>query len=250
MADVDTATIPHGARTDAEAQIGALEALTAARNYNDWIVSLTLPYLGECPIEIGSGFGDHAEAWLGAGVQHVTVTDIAETMVRRLEERFANSMERVEVLHMDPGNPPDRSHSSLVAVNVLEHIEDDIGALRAAERLVRPGGYIIVFAPAHQFAMSSFDRSIGHVRRYSLGSMKGVFGSAGLEIEELRYINAPGLLAWIVGMKWLRLVPSDGIGLRAWDRIVVPVTRMVESHVRMPFGQSVLAVGRNRSYRS
>jgi SAM-dependent methyltransferase len=248
MADVESATMPYGLYARAELQVGVLEALSAARNYNDWIVSLTLPYLGEHPIEIGSGLGDHAEAWLNAGIHRVTVTDIDDTMVRRLKERFDGDLdERVEVLRMDPGNPPDRSHSSLVAVNVLEHIEDDVGALCAAERLVRPGGFIIVFAPAHQHAMSSFDRSIGHVRRYSLDSMRSVFDSAGLEIEVVRYINAPGLLAWIVGMKWLRLVPSDGIGLRTWDRLVVPLTRRVESHVRMPFGQSVLAVGRNPS---
>jgi SAM-dependent methyltransferase len=239
---------PAGEREDAvQLQLGVLEALGEARNYNDWIVSLTAPHLGDWPIEIGSGLGDHAHAWLEAGVPRITVTDIDESCVSRLDSRFGDDLQdRVEVLKLDLDSAPPRDHSSLVAVNVLEHIEDDVGALRAAERLLRDDGRVVVFAPAHGFAFSRFDTAIGHVRRYTLRTMRRTMTLAGLDVEELRYVNAPGLVAWIVGMKWLRLTPSSGLALRAWDRGMVPLSRRLESRVRMPFGQSVFAVGKVR----
>ena len=65
-----------------------------------------------------------------------------------------------------------------------------------------------------------------------------------LPIAVRHYVNAPGLAAWFVGMRLLRMTPHDGPTVRLWDRIVVPAARAVESRVRPPFGQSVFAVGR------
>jgi hypothetical protein len=52
----------------------------------------------------------------------------------------------------------------------------------------------------------------------------------------------PGLAAWIVGMRVLRMTPGDSAWLRLWDRTVVPVARLIETHVRAPFGKSLIAV--------
>jgi SAM-dependent methyltransferase len=228
-------------------QLTVLEALAGAHNYNAWIVSLTVPHLGAWPLEIGSGLGDHAEAWLAAGVERVTVSDHDQAMLTRLSNRFHGAWERrIDVVQLNPLDPPERSHTAVVAVNVLEHIEDDVGALRGARRLVRPGGKVVIFAPAHEWAMSAFDKNIGHVRRYTVGTLRHALRAGGWEPVDVRYINPSGLVAWLVGMKVLRLVPSDGAVLAAWDRIVVPISRRVEEHVRMPFGQSVFAVGRRQ----
>ena len=106
------------------------------------------------------------------------------------------------------------------------------------------GGEISVVVPAFGFAMSRFDREIGHHRRYTVTSLAAAFGSAGLEPVDVRYVNAPGLVAWTVGMRLLRRRPREGIVLQAWDRAVVPLTRAVEARFRPPFGQSVLGVAR------
>ena len=102
----------------------------------------------------------------------------------------------------------------------------------------------MIFVPAFPFAAGGFDRQIGHYRRYTLQSAAGAFEAAGIELESARYVNAPGLVAWCVGVRLLGLVPHDGQLLRAWDAIAIPVVRRVEAYWRPPFGQSVLAVGR------
>jgi hypothetical protein len=66
--------------------------------------------------------------------------------------------------------------------------------------------------------------------------------AAGLVVDDIRYVDLPGLAAWIVGMRLLRMTPEDSPLMRLWDRVVVPVARLIESHVRAPFGKSLIAV--------
>jgi len=122
-----------------------------------------------------------------------------------------------------------------------------VGALRAASGLVRPGGSVVMLVPAFPLAMSDLDRRVGHYRRYTTKTLRAVFGQAGLAVHRLHYVNAPGLPAWIVGMRLLRMTPGDGRLLRVWDRLVIPTARRAESRWTPPFGQSVFAVGRVRS---
>src|SRR5439155_12219017 len=142
----------------ADVQLRVLEALQQAENYNRWLAELTRPYLGDDPIEIGSGLGGNAALWLEAGVSHVTVSEVDPGSLERLQRRFAGDR-RVGVEQVDLADAPHAAHSACVALNVLEHIEDDVQALRGAARLVRPGGAVVMFVPAFPFAAGRFDRA-------------------------------------------------------------------------------------------
>jgi hypothetical protein len=103
---------------------------------------------------------------------------------------------------------------------------------------------VVLIVPAFGWAMSGFDRAIGHQRRYTRAGLSTVLGQAGLHVERCHYVNAPGLLAWYVGMKLLGGRPKEGPLLSVWDKVVVPVESRLERRIRMPFGQSVFAVAR------
>ena len=183
-----------------------LEALESARNYNAWIASLALPYLGDDPIEVGSGLGVYGSLWLEAGVPRLTVSDLDPGALGALRSRFAGDP-RVSVEPIDLSRAGEAEHSAVVALNVLEHVEDDVNGLRAAAQLVRAGGYAVIFVPAFQFALGRFDREIGHHRRYTIASLTETFRRADLALEHVRYVNAPGLLAWTVAVRILHLTP-------------------------------------------
>lgn len=232
---------------DSKAQSRSLESVASAVRYHDWLTSLARPWLGDHPVELGSGLGDYARRWLADGVPRITLIERDEDRLGVLRRTFG-SEPRVTVTDLDVVDPATfegtaAEHSAYVAFNVLEHIPDHVQALRAAHRLVRPGGRVLMFVPAFEFAMSDFDRTVGHVRRYTRRSLAQAYRDAGLEVERVQYVNAPGLLAWVAGMRLLRMTPGDGPLLRVWDNVVVPVARAVESRVRPPFGQSVFAVG-------
>jgi Methyltransferase domain len=200
-----------------------------------------LPHLGDDPIEIGSGLGDQASVWLENGVPRITLSDLEQRSVEALAERFAGD-DRVSTRRLDLANCEPGAFSSAVAINVLEHIEDDTSALRATRSLVSVGGKVIVFVPAFPLAMSRFDREIGHHRRYTTRAVTERLVAAGLQPLVVQYVNAPGLIAWILMMRLLRRRPSAGPVVRAWDRRVVPIARRLERRRTAPFGQSVLAV--------
>ena len=238
MADLET--LP---KTEDELQSMTLqEVATAAAKYHEWLTDLAWPHLGDHPVEFGSGFGDYAQRWLDLGLPAMTVGDLEPNRLDFLRDRFGADP-RVEVLPLDVFQPPTRQHSSLVSFNVLEHIADHVGALSAAHTLLRPGGAVITFVPAFQFALGEFDRRVGHLRRYTKATLKQTYQEAGLVVDQIHYVNAPGLLAWWMAVRVLRMTPGDSPLLRVWDKVVVPAARRLEEWRRPPFAQSVFAVG-------
>jgi SAM-dependent methyltransferase len=227
---------------DTNLQSEVLEDLSDAVNYQRWLADLTRPYLGDDPIELGGGIGDYAAAWLTT-VPRITVTEADESRFKVLAERFVDD-ERVTVRPLVLPAVERAEHSAAVALNVLEHLDDDVAALRSVAGLVRPGGAIVLIVPAFPFAMSRFDRSIGHFRRYTVRSLRAALEGGGLRVEQIRYINPIGLVNWYLACRLLRMTPRNGVLLRGYDRLVVPVARRLERRWRPPFGQSVFAVAR------
>jgi hypothetical protein len=227
---------------DSALQSAVLEGLSDARHYRRWLADLARPHLGAHPIEVGSGIGDYATEWLPQ-VQRFTATEADENRLVMLKERFAGDP-KVEVRAMMLPHDEQGAHTAAVGLNVMEHVEDDVAGFRSLANLVQPGGAVVVVVPAFPSAMSRFDRSIGHFRRYTVRSAREAMQGAGLRVEHVRYVNPLGLLNWYVAVKLLGLVPKNGALLRAYDRLAVPPSRWLETHIRPAFGQSVFAVGR------
>lgn len=223
-------------------QTEVLEDLRGARHYRRWLVRLVSPYLGNDPIEIGSGIGDYAEE-LAVGRASFTASEADPGRLAVLRQRFADHPV-VRVRELSLPTRETAAHSGLVMLNVLEHIEADVDALRSAAGLVRPGGAVVVFVPAFNGAMSRFDRLIGHYRRYTRRSLGAALRGAGLRVERLHYVNSVGLVSWFLLMRCARMIPRDGAPLRFYDATVIRSVAWLERWVRPPFGQSVFAVAR------
>jgi SAM-dependent methyltransferase len=216
-----------------------LDNLDDAHNYADWIVALMAPYLAGRILEVGAGHGTFTG--LLAEFGPVTATELSDRAVSVLGDRYAHS-ERVTVRHA--GALGNATFDTALMVNVLEHIEDDVAALRSLRGRLCDGGHVVVFSPAFNALYSSFDADIGHYRRYTRTSLRRVIRDADLELVELRYVNAPGALAWYVVATRLGQRPTEGWLTRLYDRAAVPVVRRMEGRFQPPFGQSLLAVGR------
>lgn len=221
-------------------QSEVLEDLRSAVNHLGWVVSLTEPWLGDDPLEVGSGLGDAAARWAATG-RPVTASEADPGRLAQLRRRFKDHG-TVQVRELAVPIRESGTYSAVVALNVLEHIEDDVAALQDFARLLRPGGRIVLVVPAFTRLMSRFDREIGHFRRYRVGPLTATLRAAGLRPVRVRYFNLLGFFGWLVFVKALRGAPREGLPLKIYDKLIVPVLRRVEARVRVPFGQSVLAV--------
>ena len=104
---------------------------------------------------------------------------------------------RVEHLEESDTSQLANRFDTVVCVNVLEHIEDDVRALRVLRDVVAgTGGQVLIWVPAVQAIYGPHDAALGHHRRYSKASLTKAFDSAGLELVAIGSSNPIGLLSW------------------------------------------------------
>lgn len=222
-----------------------LAELAAARNYNEWLFRRGARHLGTRVLDVGAGIGTFTEL-AAAQAKEVTALEPDAAFAEYLERRFAGRP-GVEVLQADVAQLDIASRAgtfdSIICFNVLEHVDDDARALRGFRELLAPGGRLLLLVPAHSWLSSPFDRAVGHERRYTAGPLRGLLESAGLAVDELRYVNPVGAIGWLVSMRLRRRRELPVGQLRLFDRLV-PLLRPLDL-LRLPFGQSVWAVARN-----
>ena len=213
--------------------------------YRRYQHELIAPHCGRSILEVGAGLGEFAEQF--DDLDRLVVTDVDPAAIAVMARRFAGRPE-VEVRRLELGKPPDLDQpvASVVAINVLEHIDDDIGALRSLATAVEVGGSLILWVPGYQQLYGEFDRRVGHVRRYTPSSLARVVRRAGLDVELVRPVNLLGGVAWWLTVRRSRISSPNPRMVAVYDRCVVPVTKALERLVRVPFGQSVLCVARKR----
>jgi SAM-dependent methyltransferase len=215
-----------------------LETMRDAVRYQRWIVDSFGPGLGGHVLEVGAGTGNITRL-LPERAASVTAVEPDPDGVRELERL---DLAGVEVVHApiatyEPRGPFDCA----VAVNVLEHIEDDIGALARIRSWLVPGGWVFLFVPAHPFLYGSLDVKAHHVRRYRPGTLRRALASAGFRGGWIKHMNALGAIGWLVAGRVLRVGHVSRTTVHLTENVVVPVGRTVERWMEPPFGQSLVA---------
>ena len=221
-----------------------LEALADMPNYHGWIMEIFAPFIRGQVIEYGAGVGTISERIL-PNAAHLTLIEPSSNLTAELRERFGDEP-RVEIigesLESHVARIDAETVDTLVLVNVLEHIEDDRGALRHMMKALRPGGHLLIFVPALQFLMSKFDRSVGHFRRYHKPDLMMKVEEAGGAIRLCRYFDLLGVVPWFIFNTVLRSTSFNPTLVGLNDRIAVPLTRGIERLASAPFGKNLILV--------
>ena len=137
-------------------------------------------------LEIGCGTGHNLAMLQQFGEVDAIEIDPAAAAIasKRLDKPVSNAP-----LPTLPGI--ERGAYDMIAVlDVVEHIDDDVAALRAMKDCLKPGGKILIAVPAHQWMWSAHDVVNHHHRRYSKASLKKAIEAAGLETRKFGYFNS------------------------------------------------------------
>ncbi|MDQ8181759.1 class I SAM-dependent methyltransferase [Pelagicoccus sp. SDUM812005] len=222
-----------------------LEAMEVAENYPKWIVEEFSPYLKGDIADVGAGCGNFSRYLLRANIDSIHAFEPSSKMHGLLERRFENEarLESVNAYVVDVADRYSERFDAVVYNNVMEHVENDTAELEAVYRMLKPGGCVLIYVPALQWLYSDFDRSLGHFRRYDKASGSELLLGTGFTVERIKYADVLGVLPWFLMMKIMgKKLTKGSVGL--YDRLGVPVTRMLEKVVPMPIGKNLVLVGR------
>jgi SAM-dependent methyltransferase len=215
---------------------------------NEWTYKKIKPYLGNTILEFGSGMGTISRYLVRYG-RKVFLTDINTDYVEYLKDRFIGNPEvyvyckDIEKDEMVFGNV---KFDTIIAINLLEHIEDDEKVMKNACSLLSSGGKFIIIVPAHKFLMSEFDRLIGHQRRYEKDDLKNKLERAGFKISHMEFMNSFSAIGWFFQFKILHKRAMMKSSLIFADKIVIPVVKLVEKRIHFPFGLSLFVTAEPR----
>jgi SAM-dependent methyltransferase len=221
---------------------------TAAPRYRKWQIDSVRPYCGRTVLEVGPGMGHFAAELDALGLDRLVLGDTEPYALRQLRERYADRRD-VDVVELTlPGAVRIAPVETIVAMNVLEHIPDDVGALRDLATALAPGGHLVLWVPGYPALYGDFDRKVGHVRRYTPATLRAAVRAAGLEPYVCRPVNLLGGVGWWLAVRRGRVGYPKPWLVWLFDRVGIPATRLLERMVRPPFGQTIFCVaGQPRS---
>lgn len=214
-----------------------LEVMREAVNYNRYLQSLVERHAAGAKrvIDFGAGSGTFAIPCAAAGFA-LTAVEPDEQLRALLAAAGVDAVADVAAL-------ANEAFHYAYTLNVLEHIEDDVEALRALRAKLVPHGRLFVYVPAFPVLYTSMDARVRHVRRYTAATLRGSLEAAGFEVLELRYADSLGFAATL-----LFKAIDNGRGdvnrslLRLYDRLAFPVSRALDALTHRWFGKNLLAL--------
>lgn len=145
------------------------------------------------------------------------------------------------------------SFGTVTALDVVEHMSDDLGILQEMYRVLRPGGLLLLTVPAYQFLWSKHDVLNHHQRRYRRRGMRSLVTRAGFEIEKLSYYNTLLFPAAVARKSLMRFNDKEGSASHL-DEVAGPVNALLRRILiaerplvqrwDFPFGASLICAAR------
>ena len=223
-----------------------LELFERAENWKAYYQNLIKAYLGQEVLEVGAGIGATTRMLCSQKQTRWLCLEPDPAMGDRLKSLITNhelpSNSQVKV-GLVADLQPEEMFDTIMYIDVLEHIENDQEELKTSCSHLKPGGFLVVLSPAHQSLYTPFDEAIGHHRRYNKQTLSAVIPES-LERIELKYLDSVGAIASLGNRFVLKSNIPSARQLAVWDKLMIPLSRVVDPLLGYRAGKSVLGVWR------
>jgi SAM-dependent methyltransferase len=224
-----------------------LETFSGAPAINRWLYEKINDGVNGRILEIGSGIGNISDFLLN-DFSNVTLSDLRPEYCRILEKKFSGHPHLDGIYSLDLSLPDFKvkyahlieKFDTVIALNVIEHIADDLEAINNAKALLREGGRLVILVPALPVLYNSLDRELGHYRRYKKTELVKLFETAGLKNSRYRYFNAAAIMGWWVSGNLLQEKIISPSKLKTYN-LLVPLFRILDTVVSPFFGISLIS---------
>ena len=210
-----------------------LARLNRAPRFTKWMADTIRPYVGNRVLEIGAGIGNLTTNLVPRTEYHAS--DINPQYLDRLET-LKQTRPYLQVHYTDASAAesfPAEQFDTIVCLNVVEHIENDVLALGNIRKSLDKNGRAIVLVPNGPQLFGSLDTVLGHFRRYTQVQLVKACEAAGFTVEKVLKFNRIGTPGW-----WWngRILKKRTFGL--WQikflNLLVPVVRPIDRFLPFP----------------
>jgi SAM-dependent methyltransferase len=200
------------------------------------------PFCGRRVLEIGSGTGNLTRQLIPR--DRYVASDINPLYLSTLRGLTADrpylDVTLTDVTRGDSFPRVEGGFDTVVCLNVVEHVDDDLGALANIRSVLAPGGRAIVLVPQGPEIFGTLDEVLGHKRRYTRATLEKLAGDAGFAVERVVEFNRVGRPAWWLNGKLLGR-RTFGLFQVMTLNLLTPVFRLVDR--ALPFDAlSLIAV--------
>lgn len=218
-----------------------LEAMVEAKNYNDYLVDKIVAQLGEGKkkiLDFGAGTGTYADLLLAQNIK-VECLEPDHTLATKITEKGFRTYQSTRDIRSN-------SFDMVYALNVLEHIENEDETIKELQRILKPGGKILIYVPAFQMLFSPMDHLVGHYRRYRKADLVKLANNNKLSVVNMGYCDPLGFFMTViykmVGNKSGKLSPRS---VRFYDSTIFRLSRLIEPSFRNLLGKNLHFVAIN-----
>jgi glycosyltransferase involved in cell wall biosynthesis len=210
-----------------------LARLNRAPRFTKWMADTIRPYVGDRVLEIGAGIGNLTANLVPRSEYHAS--DINPQYLDRLET-LKHTRPYLQVHYTDAAAGetfPAGRFDTVVCLNVVEHIENDLAALMNIRKCLDKNGRAIILVPNGPELYGTLDKVLGHFRRYTREQLFAVCQRAGFTVEKVLKFNHIGTPGW-----WLngRILKREIFGF--WQvkvlNALVPLVRPIDRFLPFP----------------
>ena len=212
-----------------------LGRLARAPRFNAWMADFIRPFCGRRVLEIGSGTGNMTrqllprDAYVASDINPLYL----QTLRTLTSDRPYLDVTLTDVTRGDSFPAVPGGFDTVICLNVIEHVVDDLAALRNVRAALAPGGRAIVLVPHGPGLFGTLDEVLGHRRRYTEASLRRLALDAGLEPREVLPFNRVGTPAWWLNGKLLRRRHFGLLQIAALN-LLTPLFRRVDRALPFP----------------
>lgn len=226
-----------------------LDTISAADKFNQWMFQTIQSFTKGDILEIGSGIGNISSCFLQKGFS-IMLSDFRTEYCEELQGKFSNHTKLLGVRNIDLVDPEFNSKYSdllnrfdtVFALNVIEHIEDEVQAIANCRKFLKKGGTLIILVPSYQKLYNSFDVELGHFRRYTIPRLEEVFRQNNFKIIHKQYFNFIGTLGWYFNGNILKKKNIPANQMKMYNNLV-PIFRIVDKVLLNKLGLSTIVIG-------
>ena len=218
-----------------------LSVIEKANKFNHWMYNVIKPHCKGKILEIGCGIGNISEYFVNDNLD-IVLSDLRDNYIEIVKKKFSNEVLKIDLVDTDF----DVKYSSLIgtfdtvfALNVVEHIKDDVLAIKNCKKLLKKGGHLVILVPAYQSLFNNFDVELEHYRRYNHKSLKEIIYKNELTVKKIFSFNSIGILGWYVSGSILKkkTIPEGQMDI---FNTLVPVFKLADMFLLKKIGLSVI----------